>query len=127
MEQGTRELARVTSADIGEVYNGMVGLCACFEYDDGAGGQCLTGYFLDAAMVVRFMNAMGSLSLAKCVGKSCWVTHTHSKILKVEPLHKQDGVPFDVMEWERWTQERNEVLPTCYADLEGRPRRDNDA
>lgn len=119
MGEPERVLARVTSADIAEVYNGMVGLCVCFDYENG-GGQCLSGYMLDAAMVVRFMNAVGVLRLRDAVGKSCWVTHTWSKVLKVEPLHAKDGTAFDVEEWSRWCERRMGPVQLCYSELEGR-------
>lgn len=100
-----RELARITSADIGDVYNDMLGLVVAFEYEDG-GGQCLSGYLIDAAMVVRFMRAVGVTKLRDAVGKSCWVTHDHGKIYMVEPLHKKDGRPFDIEAWQAWAKER---------------------
>ena len=107
-EKTERSLARVTHADIGEVYNGMLGLVVMFEYEDdlGSSGQGLGGYMIDGAMIVRFMNAVGVMELSKAVGKSCWVTHSHTKVYRVEPLHKKDGRAFDIDELGAWVKKR---------------------
>ncbi len=55
---------------------------------------------------MRLMCAVGVNSLDKMEGKSCWVTHTNSEITKIEPLHKKDGKPFDILEWKKWAKER---------------------
>jgi len=99
-----RHLARITSADIAEVYNGMMGLAVCFDYEDG-GSQCMGGYLIDGAMIVRFMAAVNVMKLREAEGKSCWVTADHSHIYKVEPLHAKDGAPFDIDEWSEWVKE----------------------
>jgi hypothetical protein len=111
----TRELARIKSADIADVYNGMLGLRVDFEYEVG-GGQLLTGYMLDAAMVARFMGAVGIGRLSDAALKSCWVTHDHCNIYKVEPLHAKDGKPFDIEEWQAWIKER--MPPISWSELE---------
>ena len=116
MNEPIRELARIESVDIGDVYNGMLGLCIAFAYEDG-GGQSLGGYMLDAAMVVRVMRAIGVGSLASAKGRSVWVTHAHDSILKIEPLHKKDGQPFVLEEWKTWLKRHN--VKTCWSDLCG--------
>lgn len=105
MSDAERELARITQADIGDVYNGMPGLAVTFEYEGGC-CQGLGSYILDAAFVARFMGAVGVTRLRDAIGKSCWVTYTHSKVLAVEPLHKKDGRPFVIAEWQEWFKRR---------------------
>jgi hypothetical protein len=100
-----RSLARITKADIGNIYNGMVGLVVVFDYEENA-TQGLGSYQLDAAFVVRFMQAIGVSHLSKAVGRSCWVVHTRDKVLAVEPLHKKDGTPFVIAEWGEWLKAR---------------------
>ena len=114
-ETPERSLARIEQADIGDVYNGMQGLIVTFAYDEGT-HQGLGSYALDAAFVIRFMNAVGGLNkLSDAVGRSVWVTHTWSKVLKVEPLHKKDGRPFDIEEWQEWYKRR--MPPMCYREM----------
>jgi hypothetical protein len=113
-EDPERELARIAYADIGEVYNGMLGLRVGFEYEGGC-SQGLGGYMLDAGMVIRVLNAIGVSSLSAAKGRSCWVTHTHDKVLKIEPLHAKDGTPFVIAEWQEWVRR---VMPRLsYSDL----------
>ncbi len=100
-----RELAKVRSADIIIEDHGIPVLDVTFDYDGGS-TQGLGGYTLDAAFVMRFMCAIGSDSLSGCVGKSCWVTHDHCSISKVEPLHKKDGTPFVIKDWQEWFKRR---------------------
>ena len=115
-----RSLARIKDADIGEVYNGMLGLVVTFKYEDGS-EQRLNDYFLEAGLVIRFMEAIGVLWLRNAIGKSCWITHgLDNKILVVEPLHKGDGVPLDIEKWSVWAREKLPAL--SYADLAGRSR-----
>jgi hypothetical protein len=102
----TRELARVTHANIGEVYNGILGLSVTFEYEPDGCCQGLGSYMLDASFVARFMGALGILQLHEAVGRSCWVTHTHDCIVSVEPLHKKDGRPFVISDWQEWVKRR---------------------
>lgn len=110
-----RELARIISAEIGDVYNGMLGLVVHFEYESGM-HQNLAGYMLDAAFVIRFVRAVGAGVLNECTGRSVWVTHTWDKILKVEPLHARDGKPFVIEEWSEWVKRR--LPPMSYHELE---------
>lgn len=110
-----RKLARIMRADIGDVYNGMLGLVVEFAYDK-ATRQCLSGYMLDAAFVIRFMRAVGVDRLSEAEGKSCWVTATRNEILSVEPLHAEDGRPFVISEWQDWVKRR--MTPVCWNELE---------
>ena len=112
-----RELARVKSAYIGEVHEGIIGLVAHFEYESGV-CQCLGGYQLEPAFVYRFLGALGIRDLRKAEGKSCWVTYRPAKILKIEPLHKKDGEPFDIEAWSKWVRARY-VDPPTYNELRG--------
>lgn len=111
-----RELAKIKRADIQDVYNGMLGLVVEFEYEDEM-HQCLSGYMLDAAMVVRVMSAVGANALSKMEGLSCWVTHDNSSIIMIEPLHKKEGKPFVLDEWKRWLKRHN--VKSCWSDLIG--------
>ena len=105
----------MSHADIGDIYNGMLGLSVTFEYE-GCGAQGLGSYTLDGAFVIRFINAIGARSLSETVGRSCWVTHTHDRVISVEPLHKKDGKPFVISEWQEWVKRR--VNPVSYHELE---------
>ena len=109
-----RRLARIVRADIADVYNGMLGLVVEFAYDKSS-RQGLGGYMLDAAFVIRFMGAIGVDRLSAAVGKSCWVTATHDKVLSVEPLHEEDGRPFVISEWQEWAKRR--LPPMCWDEL----------
>lgn len=105
--EGGRHLARISSADIADVYNGMLGLCVQFEFDDCC-VQSFSGYLLDAAQVVRFMNALGISRLSAAKGMSCWIVREpglNGKIIEIHPLHKGDGKPFILSEWQEWHKE----------------------
>jgi hypothetical protein len=109
-----RELARISHADIGDIYNGMIGLQVTFEYE-GCGAQGLGSYTLDAAFVIRFLQAVGVDALSKAKGKSVWVIHTYDRVLAIEPLHKKDGKPFVIAEWSEWLKRR--CSPLSYHEL----------
>lgn len=97
-------LARITRADIADVYNGMVGLSVQFEFDE-CSVQSFSGYILDASQVVRFMNAVGVSRLRDAEGKSCWIVREdwfNGHICEIHPLHKKDGKPFILSEWKAW-------------------------
>ena len=68
-----------------------------FDYEDG----CCQGfgYMVDVSFLMRLLSAVGVSSLRELNGEPCWVTSTGNKILKVEPLHKKDGAPFDITKW----------------------------
>jgi hypothetical protein len=114
MGDAERKLAKIVRADIGDVYNGILGLVVEFSYGRSL-GQCFTGYMLDAAMVVRFMRAVGVDRLSEAAGRSCWVTCTHNWIQKIEPLHEDEGRPFVVAEWQEWVERR--MTPVSWYEL----------
>lgn len=99
-EKGERELAKCEGFDLSIEERGVPVLSGHFAYE---GGGCQGfGYVVDAAFLVRLMEAVGATSLTDIRGKSCWVTHTHSNISKIEPLHKKDGTAFDIAAWSAW-------------------------
>ena len=111
-----RKLAKVISADIADIYNGMLGLNVHFKYENGF-HQNLSGYILDAALVIRFMGAIGVDALSKAAGKSCWVTSSHDKIHRIEPLHADEGRALDIEEWQAWVEANG---PKCsYGSMAG--------
>lgn len=101
---GERELARWVEPDFVLGRGCIPALGGHFEYESG--GCQGFGEFIDAGFLVRFLAVFGAASLAATAGRSCWVTHTQSKIQLVEPLHKKDGRPFDVRAWRAWCRER---------------------
>ena len=64
------------------------------------------GYFIDMAFVMRFLSAVGVCDTSEVKGKSVWITRTNSNIVKVEPLHKKDGTPFVIKEWQEWIKSK---------------------
>lgn len=97
-----RELARITSCDVGYEDHGCPVMFCNFDYESG-GGQGL-GCIIDMAFILRFLNAVGEEKLHDCIGKSVWVTHDHSSISIIEPLHKKDGKTFIISEWGEWVK-----------------------
>lgn len=100
-----RELARCRGFDF-SIEDGRPHLCGVFEYGEDAGGGQGFGYFVDEAFLAQFLRAVGAERLRDVEGRSCWVTHTHNAIQRVEPLFRKDGTPFDVERWSRWCKER---------------------
>lgn len=101
-----KELARCRDFDFGIEDHGCPYLLGYFEYE---GGSCQgLGYMPSIDFMVKILKAIGVDSLNKMEGKSCWVTHTQDKILLIEPLHKKDGKPFDVM---KWVKEKQKETP----------------
>lgn len=107
----TRELAKVHGFDLEIEDHGWLVLSGHFEYE-GGGVQGI-GYFADASFIMRLLAAIGVHQLSKCKGKSCWVTHTHDAIQRIEPLHKEDGTPFIIKDWEEW-REKTGPWPSAY-------------
>jgi hypothetical protein len=99
------KLSKVRSANIRIEDHGIPFLDVQFDHEDGY-SQGLGVYTLDGAFVFRFMLAMGVSSLADAVGKSCWVDAGHSSISAIYPLHKKDGQPFIIKEWQEWMERR---------------------
>ena len=106
----TRSLARCKDFDVGIEDHGILVLFGHFEYDDG-GCQGL-GYCIDSSFLYRFLNVFDVEQLRGVNGKSCWVTHTDSGIEKIEPLHKKDGTPFAIPEWQEFVKRLK--LPSPY-------------
>lgn len=92
-----RELAKTASHDIGIEDHGFMVMYGIFEYEDG--GAQGWGVQIDLDFVRGILGVFGVDKLRQVNGKSCWVTHCASRIHRVEPLHKKDGVPFDVDAW----------------------------
>ena len=106
MNDITHELSKVRSVDICIEDHGIPYLDVQFDHEDGF-SQALGVYTLDGAFVFRFMLALGVDSLKKAVGKSCWVDTGHSSLTAIYPLHKKDGQPFIIKEWQEWMGRRN--------------------
>jgi len=100
-----RQLARCKDFDFYIEDHGLPAIRGGFEYDNG--GFQGFGYMVNTAFLMRFMAAVGVDSLRALNGKSCWVTADWEKIYKVEPLHKKDGVAFDIEEWVEWTKKND--------------------
>ena len=111
MEKPTRSLAKCEGFDIVVEDHGCPFLSGSFKYEDG-GGQGF-GYIVDIPFIMRFIRALGVYGLKGTKGRSCWVTHTHNNILKIEPLHKEDGVTFNIEKWTEWHKE-NPTTPCPY-------------
>ena len=100
-----RYLAKVREADICIEDHGIPYLSVQFDYDEGV-SQGLGAYTLDGAFVFRFMLALGVDSLKRAEGKSCWVEADGGNIYSISPLHKKDGPPFVIKEWQEWMERR---------------------
>ena len=59
------------------------------------------GYLLDADFIIRFLKAVGVDNVRDLEGKSCWITlkDWSGPVVRIDPLHKDDGVPFDIEAW----------------------------
>ncbi len=100
-----RELVKCGRFDLELEDHGYLVLNGAF-YTEG-GGQGL-GYGVDACFLKAFLKAIGVKTLRDVEGKSCWVTTPSfgGNIEKIEPLHRGDGVPFDIAEWARDLEEK---------------------
>jgi len=104
-----RELAKWLGCDLAIEDHGWLVLDGHFEYE---GGSCQgLGYFATPAFLMRFMGALGVTLLSDMDGVSCWVTHSHTGIEKIEPLHKKGGVPFVIAEWQDWEDKHPSASP----------------
>ncbi len=68
------------------------------------------GYAVDTDFIKQFMNVFRIDRVSDASGRSCWITKRdhHGPIIKIEPLHPDDGEPFDIAAWtERKQAERN--------------------
>lgn len=104
-----RDLAICRGFDLEIEDHGILVLTGHFEYEGGS-SQGL-GYAVNAAFLYRFLAVFGNCALRKVEGKSCWVTHDHSSISKIEPLHKKGGDAFDIPTWQAWVQANEHFSP----------------
>ena len=92
-----RDLAKLKGFDIWFEDHGIIAMAGTFHYE---GSSCQGfGYCINIEFVKHLMSVFGVEYLQKINGKSCWVTHDHSSIYKLEPIHKEDGKVFDVQKW----------------------------
>lgn len=92
-----RQLARVRGIpDICIEDHGILILDLQFEYEGAGQGLPLILQTPEGGNTIKaILQALGVDSLRKASGVSCWVTATDSQILKIEPLHKRDGTPWE--------------------------------
>ena len=107
-----RTLAKCVKFDFCIEDHGLPFMTGHFDYEDG--GSQGFGYMVDAAFLMRLVEAVGVDSLRALDGKSCWVTHTHDSIVSVEPLHKKQGTPFVIADWVKWNKERTSPHASAY-------------
>ena len=93
-----RELAKLKGFDIWKEDHGIMVMAGSFYYEGGSCqgfGYCINMEFVDGLMEVFFAEKLQQIN-----GKSCWVTRDNDrKIIKLEPLHKEDGRVFDITQW----------------------------
>lgn len=110
MKTVTKLLAVCRNVGIMIEDHGVPYLNVVFDYDEG-GTQGIGVYTLDASFVCRFMQAMGVTDLMDAVKKSCWVVQDEAGyISEVHPLHKKDGKPFVIKEWQEWAKRRTTAV-----------------
>lgn len=116
MVKPERELARIVRADLMIEDHGCLLSDLRFEYDGASQGLPLTLGKNAAAFFKGVLAAVGVDTWSGLRGKSCWVTHTDGQVCKIEPLHRRDGVPFDV---EAFRKEKTEfdLEASCEASL----------
>ena len=106
MSKQVKQLAKCVHADIVIEDHGIPFLQVDFDYEDG-GSQGLGVYQLDSAFVMRFMCAIGVITLSDAPGKSCWVVQGEDGMIsEVHPLHKKNGIPFIIKDWQEWVAQR---------------------
>ena len=107
MKTKEKLLAKCRGASIRIEDHGWIYLHADFEYDDGCSVQGLPVYMMDGAFVMRFMVALGIDDLSNAAGKSCWLVKGESGYIEeIHPLHKKNGTPFIIPEWQKWIKTR---------------------
>ena len=92
-----RELAKLKGFDIMKEDHGCMVMAGSFYYE-GSSVQGI-GYVINIDFVDRLMDVFRADRLQQINGKSAWVTHDHSSIHKIEPLHAEDGITFDIKKW----------------------------
>ena len=113
-----REVAKVMSADFVLSRGFIPDVCIRFDYESG-GSQHLTGWFCDVVFLVKLLQAFGAESMDEIVGKYIYVTHSQSKIQKIEPVIRSEGKPFDISKWAAWIKTRDKDYLLTGADMDG--------
>lgn len=90
-----RQIGRVEKADI-RCHGNIVALDVSFSYADRSAQGI--GRVVCRDLLRRFMAVWNAEALSETVGKQCWVTHTNSSILKLEPLFENEGEALDFAE-----------------------------
>lgn len=104
-------LAICSGADIVVEDHGIPYLNAHFEYDDGGSFQGLGAYTLEGAFVFRFMNALGVDALSRAKGTSVWIVRGDDGFIsEIHPLHKKNGTPFVIKDWQDWVKKRGIIV-----------------
>ena len=96
MNDAKRELARCSDFDVGIEDHGMFFLYGQFTGDGWGQGF---GHVPDPTFIKKFLGVFRKARLQSIEGLACWITHTHDRILLVEPLFPSEGTPFDVKQW----------------------------
>lgn len=109
-----RDLAKCGPCDLWLEDHGVLIVSLHFDYESGS-SQGFPSYLADPSIIMRLMGVFGVDHLSQIKGRSCWVTHSHSEITKIEPLHAKDGTTFDLVEWKKWAKERlPQISPSEY-------------
>ena len=101
-EEWVRELAKCDGFDILLPDDNNVMLIGGFSYD-GGGSQGFGYDCIDMNFIIKLMRVFRVDQFKDMAGEPCWVTHNHHNIKLVEPLMKNEGLPFNV---EKWAEER---------------------
>jgi hypothetical protein len=97
-DQPVREVARCgDDFDLIREDHGCSMVTGTFHYVSSSQGLGRIG--LTTEWCLRLQAAVGAEGFRNMRGKACWVTHTSSKIMKIEPLLPGEGVAFDMEEW----------------------------
>lgn len=100
-----RRLAKIKrGSDVVIEDHGLLILDVTFEYDGGGAVQGLPIIVQGKSggqFIKQLLEAVGVESVRVLDGKSCWVTATMNGITKIEPLHKKDGIPLDIKNFQK--------------------------
>lgn len=99
-----KKLAKIRNSDLYIEDHGWLMWSGEFDYEDG-GIQGL-GYYAKDDLIKGLMEAVGSRTLKGMNGKSCWVVCENGLVSEVHPLHKKDGVPFKIKDWQEKHKEK---------------------
>ena len=103
MSERTKYLARIRNADVAIEDHGILVLDVTFEYEEGGvqGLPIIIQGPHGGAFIKAFLQAIGADSFTKARGKDCWVEASSYNIFKISPLHKKDGIPLDIDEFNK--------------------------